>query len=193
MHGYAKTKKKKVIFLNNETENEVKCNREIRKIFIDKDTGEEIFLYDGDRITRKNSIDYLNDTEIMGIDSFFKGCIEELKLILPELSNMEKAFLISLAPYVGYNDCCLKHGNNSDILPQHMADITGLSERCIYDILTKLITKDIIYKGKHSKGKQYFVNPWLFNKGIRINKVLKTMFRNYKIRSKDNTKWKDLK
>lgn len=173
-------------------QDETKINREIRKILIDKDTGEEIFLYDGDRITRKNSIDYLNDTEIMGIDSFFKGCIEELKLVLPELSNIEKAFLISLAPYVGYSDCCLKHGNNSDILPQHMADITGLSERCIYDVTSKLITKDIIYKGKNSKGKQYFVNPWLFNKGVRINKVLKTMFKNYKIRSKDNIKWKDL-
>ena len=167
-------------------------SRKVSAVFIDKSTGEEIVLYEGDRITRKNSIDYLGDTEILGISSFFKGCIDELKLLLPELSTVEKAFLISMAPYVGYSDCCLKHGNNKDMLPIHMQQITKMGKSSVYNVLESLIKKDIIYKGKNSTNRQYFVNPWLFNKGIRVNKVLRTMFKNYRIRSKDNIKWQDL-
>ena len=167
-------------------------NREIRKVLIDTETGEEVILYEGDRITRKNSLDYLSDTEILGIDSFFKGNVEELKLLLPELSTTEKAFLISIAPYVGYSDCCLKHGNNIDMLPVHMEQIVGLSMRSIYSVLESLIKKDIVYKGKNSNGRQYFVNPLLFNKGARHNKVLRTMFKNYKVRSRGSIKWKDI-
>ena len=59
-------------------------------------------------------------------------------------------------------------------------------------VIRSLIDKDILYKGKNSKNVQYFVNPWLFCKGNRINKVLKTMFENYKIRTY-GVRWGELK
>ena len=58
-------------------------------------------------------------------------------------------------------------------------------------MINGLIEKDILYKGRNSRNVQYFANPWLFCKGNRINKVLKTMFKNYEIRTMDKTKWKD--
>jgi hypothetical protein len=54
-----------------------------------------------------------------------------------------------------------------------------------------LLKKDIIYRGKNSENNQWFVNPWLFSRGSTINKVLKTMFQNYHIRTK-GCRWKDL-
>jgi hypothetical protein len=72
-----------------------------------------------------------------------------------------------------------------------LVEITGLSRGAVYDAINSLIRKDIIYKGRNSKNRQYFVNPWLFCKGNRINKVLKTMFKNYRIRVLGGVKWKD--
>jgi hypothetical protein len=54
-------------------------------------------------------------------------------------------------------------------------------------------SKDIICRNKNSKERQYFVNPWLFCKGNRINKVLQTMFRNYGVRVCGGIKWKHIK
>ena len=71
-------------------------------------------------------------------------------------------------------------------------EISGISKGKISSVINGLVEKDILYKGKNSRNVQYFVNPWLFCKGNRINKVLKTMFKNYEIRTMDKTKWKDL-
>ena len=72
-------------------------------------------------------------------------------------------------------------------------EISGISKGKISSVINGLVEKDILYKGKNSRNVQYFVNPWLFCKGNRINKVLKTMFKNYEIRTMDKTKWKDLR
>lgn len=124
---------------------------------------------------------------------FYKGNIEELEKIMPKLDVYERAFLYSVAPYVGYEDCCLKYRNGNELDIDKMSEISGISKRKLQDVIQSLIRKDIIYRGKNSKVYQYFMNPWLFYKGNTINKVLKTMFKNYEIQTKDGVKWKDLK
>ena len=94
---------------------------------------------------------------------------------------------------MGYEDCCLKYPNGKDITTDNLADITGLSRSVIYSTIASLMKKDILYKGKNSNNRQYFINPWLFCKGNRINKVLKTMFKNYRVRVCGGVKWQDLK
>ena len=110
-----------------------------------------------------------------------------------DLSQAEKAFLFSILPYISYEDCHLQYGNGIDIGTEDLIDITKLSRPLVYQTVKSLISKDILYKGRNSKNRQYFVNPWLFCKGNRINKVLKTMFKNYHIRSMGGKKWGSIK
>jgi len=139
-------------------------------------------IYEGDRIIRQKSSEMLEFSETWKIENFFKGYIPELRAITPELSINEKSLLFCLSIYVGYTDCCIKFDNGDCLNIGDMVKISGMCKTIVYDTLIKLIRKDIIYKGKNSYESQYFINPWLFCKGNRINKVLKTMFKNYKIR-----------
>lgn len=134
-----------------------------------------------------------DEFEVWTMDSFYKGNVAEIKVIMKQLNVYEKAFLFSIASYIGYDDCCIKYNNKSDMSFDEMVEISGISKGKLSEVICGLIKKDILYKGKNSNNVQYFVNPWLFCKGNRINKVLKTMFKNYKIQILDNVKWKDLK
>jgi hypothetical protein len=162
---------------------------------VDAETGEtynEIRQGDRHKIVRKESIDYLSQHQDWRIEHFYKGHTDEIRKLMRELSINEKAFLFSVAVYVGYEDCCIKYSNGKDITTEDLINLTGLSRNVFYETVKELAKKDIIYIGKNSKNRQYFVNPWLFCKGNRINKVLRTMFKNYKVRICGNIPWKNL-
>lgn len=166
--------------------------KEKRGIVISPESGREIdAIYAGDRVVRKESIDYLKSVEEWKIEHFYKGHIKEIEKWMKDLSIVEKAFLFSIVPYISYNDCHLAYGNGVDIGTEDLVEITGLSRGAVYEAINSLVKKDILYKGRNSKNRQYFVNPWLFAKGSRINKVLKTMFKNYRIRVLGGVRWKD--
>lgn len=153
-------------------------------------------LSEGDRIIRAKSVEHLksqtDDYQDWHIENFYKGNSAELKKVIPQLSIYEKGFIFSVAPYVGYDDCCIKHPNGNDIGTGDLMKLTGLSHTKLFETIDSLTKKDIIYKGKNSKGRQYFMNPWLFCKGNRINVVLKAMFKNYRIRVMGGVKWKEI-
>lgn len=169
------------------------------KVILDVDTGEFSEIRAGDRIVRKSSIDaFKSKKDEVGFEEwemkhFYKGNIDEIRSTMKLLDVYEKAFLYSIATYIGYEDCCLKYDNGNEIKAEALIDISGISKGKLYSVLASLAKKDIIYRGKNSKSAQIFVNPWLFCKGPRINKVLKTMFRNYKIQIKNGVMWQDLK
>jgi len=146
----------------------------------------------GDRIIRKESIDFLVGKEVWKIEHFYKGNIAEMRKQLESLSTYEKAFLFSIAMYVGYEDCCIKYDNGRCLGFDDLIKISKFSREKAWNTINSLIKMDIIYKGKNSMGLQYFVNPWLFCKGTRIDKVLKTMFKNYRVKVMNGTKWGDL-
>lgn len=122
---------------------------------------------------------------------YSKTNTDELKLLLPELSKNEKIVIFSILPYVGYDDCLLRHTNGKELNIESISKISGLSVSTVEDVVVGLRHKDIIYKGKNSRNVQYFINPWICSRGNRINKVLKTMFKNYKIRTLE-ARWKEL-
>lgn len=170
-------------------------------VIVDSDTGEITDeIYPGDRIVRHSSVKSLkklksvddDKSEIWNLKNFYKANVSEMKLWLVDLSQAEKAFLFSIAPYVSFDDCHLQYGNGIDIGTEDLMKITNMSRTLVYQTIDTLIQKDILYKGKNSKNRQFFVNPWLFCKGNRINKVLRTMFKNYKIRVLGGKKWKDV-
>lgn len=153
-------------------------------------------IRNGDRIVRKESIDsYFAQTEkyeIWKLEQFYKGNISELRKQLESLSVYEKAFLFSIVTYVGYEDCCIKYDNGKCLDFDDFVRISRISRSKTSEVIKSLIKKDILFKGTNSQEIQYFVNPWLFCKGQRINVVLKTMFRNYHIKIMGNVKWGDL-
>jgi hypothetical protein len=155
-------------------------------------------LSDGDRVLKKNSIDYLKDQsekeyEVWNIKHFFKGNIDEIRAQLESLDVYEKAFLFSVVTYIGYDDCCLKHDNGICVDFDDLGKISRISRGKLSATINSLRKKDIIYKGLNSNGLQYFMNPWLFYKGTKIAAVLKTMFRNYKVRICGDKKWGEMK
>lgn len=150
-------------------------------------------INEGDRIIRKASVDYLKDTEVWKIEHFYKGNINEIRKQLESLSIYEKAFLFAIATYVGYEDCCIKHDNGQCMGFDDLVKLCRMGRTKTMTTLNSLIKADILYKGRNSKGLQYFVNPWLFCKGNRIDKVLKTMFKNYRIKVMNGMKWGELK
>jgi hypothetical protein len=150
-------------------------------------------LNEGDKILRNRSIKHLETTDEWKMESFYKGHVGEIRRVLSDLDTSERAFLFSIAAYVGYEDCCIKHDNGNELSFDDLVVISGLSRSKASETINALLDKDIIYKGKNSKARQYFVNPWIFCKGNRINKVLRTMFRNYRIRVLGNKKWGDVK
>ena len=180
-------------------------NRIRSRIVLDTETGAIVGELDkGDRVLKYNSIEayrrmqeskYIKDKQDKCqdwvIDYFYKGNIAEIRAIMKELDTYEKAFLYSIAPFVSYEDCCLKYDNGKELSFNTLSEISGISTGKLSKVIKSLIDKDILYKGKNSKNTQYFVNPWLFCKGNRINKVLKTMFKNYKIRTL-GVRWKEL-
>jgi DNA-binding MarR family transcriptional regulator len=150
-------------------------------------------INEGDRILRAESLEYLENYQIWKIEHFYKGNTEELRKMFKCLSTSEKAFLFCMAVYVGYEDCCLKHDNGNELSFDDMVEISGMSRSTVSEVLNSLIKKDIIYRGKNSRTRQYFINPWLFCKGQRINKVLRTMFKNYRVKVMGGQKWGDIR
>jgi DNA-binding MarR family transcriptional regulator len=147
----------------------------------------------GDRVIRGKTIDYLNGSSEWKIEHFFKGNIKEIQLWMDDLTANEKAVLFTISPYVGYDDCCLKKLNGDMLRFDDIVRMSGLSRSTVSEVLNSLQKKDILCKNTNSRERQYFVNPWLFCRGSRVNKVLQTMFRNYGVRVYGGTKWKNLK
>jgi hypothetical protein len=165
---------------------------------VSKETGEVTTeMNPGDRIIRAKSIQYLEqhrtDTCEWKIENFYKGNTAEIQKLMRELTVYEKAFLFSIATYIGYEDCCLKYSNGKDITTEDLVEISGMNRSTVFEVINSLVNKDILYKGKNSKNRQYFMNPWLFCKGQRISKVLKTMFKNYRVRIYKCQRWGEIK
>jgi hypothetical protein len=163
------------------------------RLIVEEQTGEiTSSLGAGDRILRAKSIEKLKTTDKWNTGGFSKVNGEELKLLNPTLSTSERSVLLSLLPYVSYSSCLIQHSNGRDINLDGIVKLSGMSYNTVLAAVDSLITRDIIYKGKNSKGNQFFINPWIAYKGNTINKVLFDMFRNYRILSKGGRMWKEI-
>ena len=165
----------------------------MNRVIVNTDTGEiAAYLGEGDRIVRAKSREHLANTLDIPVKNFVKLNIDELQPLLPSLSSTEQTMLINLIPYISYKTCCLQYKNGNDLNLQDIVKVTGISENTCIKAIEGLISHDILYKGKNSKNNQYFVNPWIANRGMVVNKVLKQMFKNYKVHSMGGVKWNDL-
>jgi len=169
---------------------------------VDAETGEILMVAsEGDQIRvypqkkhNQKEADAILSLKEMGItyEQYFRINVLEFALTASTMTPNEIGFLMSLLPYMSYVTCCLSYSNGNDLTADDMAEITGVTWKTVLGYLESLRKKDVIYRGKHSKGYQYFVNPWLFSKGSKFNSTLKTMFRNYRVKTRGNKKWSEL-
>jgi DNA-binding MarR family transcriptional regulator len=69
-----------------------------KKATIIDDNGQIIgHLKEGDRILRKESIEYLENYQVWKLEHFYKGNTAELRKMFQILSTPEKAFLFCMA------------------------------------------------------------------------------------------------
>lgn len=193
---------------------EIRTNDDI-EIWINPSTGEykevqkdqRLEIMDkGDRHIKENSINsYKKIKSTIGeaklkngemymswnLEHYAKTNTDELRLLLPDLANSEKVVLFSILPYVGYDDCLLKYSNGRELNIESLAKISSLSVATVKNAVASLKSKDVLYKGKNSRNVQYFINPWICARGSMLQKTLKSMFKNYYIRSLDK-KWGEI-
>jgi len=163
-----------------------------KRVVLNSETGEIVAeLGEGDKIVRGSTIEFLNEMQVWRIERYFKGSMDEARALMKELSSSEKAFLFCASAYVGYSDCCIKHDNGRVFDIDDFVKFSGLSRATVFKVLNSLRKKDIIFRGKNSQGDLYFINPWIYCRGNRISSVLKTMFKNYKVRV-INKRWGDI-
>lgn len=183
---------------------------EILAVF-DKDTGVIIREYDMQnvRIVGKKQIDSCRRTDggktvikngegrdsiDMGRNTFIKNNHLELREVLKELDVYEQSVLTSMMNYIEYWSNCVVIGSNHSVSTDDIAEISGVSRRKVFDVLKSLEKKKLIARTHVGDGKalQYYINPWIAIRGNMVNATLKTMFKDYPIRTKGMKKWKEL-
>lgn len=162
---------------------------------IDTETGETIRtveMSEGDsvRLIHKTAQNVEFDT--LPFDSFIKLNGEEVKYLTVELTNAQLSFMLSLLPYLSYLDNCIKDGHGSPLSVAQIGERIGISRKTVNRLVNELIEEDLLCKAKNSAEFQLFMNPWFAGKGNRCNRVLSTMFRNYRVRSMGGKRWKNL-
>lgn len=165
-----------------------------RRLIVEEQTGEITNeLGEGDRILRAKSIEKLKTTAKWDMEAYSKVNSDELRLLTPTLTASERSVIFSLLPYVSYTSCLIQYPNGRDINFDSIVKLCGMSHNTTMATIETLIAKDILYKGRNSKGNQYFMNPWIAYRGNTINKVLFDMFKNYKILSRGGKAWKEIR
>lgn len=153
---------------------------EVAQILVSPKTGEIVGqLYEGDRIHRAKSDEYLQGTvELNKNEPYAKAYLRPMFDLAKALSGAELQMVYFLLPYLSYESGILMHHNGKALNRAYISDMSGLAIKTVDKILQGLHSKQVI--GKHSSGReiQFTMNPWLFMKGKRINKTLHEFYKN---------------
>lgn len=160
---------------------------------VDSETGEVLYdLEPGDRVIRAASIEYFKKLNGRKSRGFTKVDVSEGVLVLKDLNANERSLMFVLQYYVSYESCLIRYPNGRDITFGDIVELSGWSRSTANQTLNGLIEKNLIYKGRHGRGVQYYMNPWIASRGPVVNATLKDMFKNYRIRSFGNRTWEEV-
>ena len=154
--------------------------KKVTQVLIKPETGEVTGeLYEGDRIYRGKSDEYLKSTvEINKDEPYAKAYIKPMFALAQCLSGAELQMIYFLLPSLSYDSGLLMHSNGKPITRQFISDSAGLAIKTTDKIIQGLHQKQVM--GKHNNGREvhFTMNPWLFMRGKRINKTLYEIFKN---------------
>lgn len=139
----------------------------------------KVELYQGDRILRKKSIDYLNNNiELNKDEQFIKLYVKAIDILAEqELNGNEYKMCIKLLQYIRYDSGILAYNNGNSLTTDDIVKITKLARTTVWRVLKTLQDKQIL--GKHKTGKEncFTVNPYIFMRGMKINKTLHQFYK----------------
>lgn len=128
-----------------------------------EDSDKLVSLEDGDKILRKGTLEYLNDT----IDIKYHFIKINPKIF--DKYCKKYSILPYLTCHIGYMDniCC--YDNGKIIRLKDLSKVCEVSETTIKRQLKGLIADDIIHKVPYKKNQKcLMMNPWLCCRGKRI-------------------------
>ena len=143
----------------------------------------------GDRILRKESVDFLKGvgTERINMgETFLKLYTSILKDLKDErLTGAEWQVLITCLCHLAYTSGGIIYSNNGHFLtPVDIEKESGLPKRTVMLCIEKLTDRKILHKGRTGREFQLYANPYIFMKGTEMSKITIDMFK--------NTKWAKL-
>lgn len=147
----------------------------------DADTGEKI----EETTYRRKEVDNDAPVKIKG-GAFMKAYDASLRKMYKELTPTETTMVLGLAPYVSYADCCLRHKSGELMDANDIATELEIEKRKAYRLLSSLEKKGVIgyhvtgsilkgYEGKLRK--VYTVNPFIFCRGVQVNRSVYEYYR----------------
>ena len=130
-----------------------------------------IKLGSGDRVIRKKSVDYFEDTK--EIKKRFVKVNDQATNMLSKYGK----YICLLLNYIGYMDGILRFNNGIYLSNKSISKIFGITERNTIKILDDLIKEDVIHKHKEKNKNYYTFNPWIASKGKRVSINLYNEFK----------------
>jgi hypothetical protein len=170
-------------------------NKKQKAVLIDIESGEVLdSVYYGDKVKIKHKEDELKkeeflknyDPEFNKGESFVKLYDKTLAVLRRNLKPTEFIFAISLAEFVSYNDGIIRkggHGNGKFLTMEDLSKEMNLDYGVVRRIVPSLITKGIMCKyevgsveNPKLKVKGYVCNPWIYMRGIAMNRTIMGLF-----------------
>lgn len=96
------------------------------------------------------------------------------------LSTMEMGIIFTLSFHIGYEDNLLCHDNGTPLKKKDLSKILDLAHNAIDKYMASLVDKGILAKVKVKRSVNYYLNPYIFYRGSRIDNTLLNMFNKAK-------------
>lgn len=154
----------------------------LKRYIVNEDGVIENEIEFGDRLIKAKSLDILNRTiTIQKGEQFVKLYTRSIKdLVLCNLNAPEFIIINICISHLQYLSGLVCFENGKQINRNDFIVLSGLSERTLDRALSTLVVKKILGKVKVGHDIKYYVNPYIFMKGDKVNKTLHSMFKSSK-------------
>ena len=145
---------------------------------INAETGEiKTEVFEGDRILRDKSFDFLSNTVEVGKNDYFvKTFVGVLPKVLDVLTPTECKMLLTLLKYLSKDSGVLNHSNGVPVTKEHLLKAYKSSIATAERAIKGLCDKDIIQAIKRPQGRILLVNPYVVMNGRRVSQTCYDVF-----------------
>lgn len=190
-HIWRKSSRNTAIFGGRNAEIGVRITeRELKGVVIDPISGEvNNEIYVGDRILRKKSDDYLNETVEFNVsETFGKIYFDILPDVIEALTPQECKLLLILMQYLRKDSGVLKYKNGKPVTIDNIVKSSKTAKRTVERALQGLREKDIVQSIQRPQGRFLLLNPYVVMNGRRIDRTCYDIFyrSRWAVRSRKN-------
>ena len=151
---------------------------DLKGVVINPETGEiNNEIYEGDRIVRRKSDDYLNETVELNVsETFGKIYFDVLPDVIEALTPQECKMLFILMQYLRKDSGVLKYKNGKPVTIDNIVKSSKTAKRTAERALQGLRDKDIVQSIRRPQGRFLLLNPYVVMNGRRIDRTCYDIF-----------------